>query len=142
MANSNTFHASWSPRLLSILRIVTALLYMEHGAQKLLGYPPSQQGGTVPLLSLFGISGILELVGGLFILLGLFTRPVAFILAGEMAVAYFMAHAPQGFWPVLNRGELAVLYCFVFLFLAVAGGGEWSLDRMLRRDDVSHIRTA
>ena len=90
-------------------------------------------GGTVPLLSLIGISGALELVGGLLVLTGLFTRPAAFILSGELAVAYFMAHAPQGFWPLLNKGELAALYSFVFLYLAVAGGGAWSLDGLLRR---------
>jgi putative oxidoreductase len=126
--------AKWEPRLLSILRIVTGFLFMAHGAQKLFGFPgPMQGGGRPSLLSLVGIGGILECFGGLLILLGLFTRPVAFILSGMMAVAYFMAHAPGGFWPLLNRGELAVLYCFVFLYLAVAGGGEWSLDRQLRR---------
>jgi putative oxidoreductase len=107
---------------------------MQHGAQKLFGVPPGQQPGTVRVLSLMGLAAILELFGGLLIALGLFTRPVAFILAGEMAVAYFMAHAPQGFWPLLNRGELAALYCFVFLYLAVAGGGPWSVDRLWRRD--------
>jgi putative oxidoreductase len=126
--------AKWEPRLLSLLRIVTGFLFMAHGAQKLLGFPgPLPGGGRPPVLSLIGVSGILELFGGLLILLGLFTRPVAFILSGMMAVAYFMAHAPGGFWPLLNRGELAVLYCFVFLYLALAGGGEWSLDRQLRR---------
>jgi putative oxidoreductase len=120
--------------VLSILRIMTGFLFFEHGAQKLFGFPaPMPGGGGPPILSLFGIGSILEFFGGLLILLGLFTRPVAFILAGEMAVAYFMAHAPGGFWPLLNKGELAVLYCFVFLYLFVAGGGEWSLDRLLRR---------
>jgi putative oxidoreductase len=119
--------------VLSILRMVTAFLFMAHGAQKLFGFPAPMPGGRLPLMSLIGFSGILEFFGGLLILLGLFTRPVAFILSGMMAVAYFMAHAPGGFWPLLNKGELAVLYCFVFLYLAVAGGGEWSLDRMLRR---------
>lgn len=142
MADLHSFYSTWSPRLLSILWIVTALLFMEHGGQKLFGFPPSQQGGTVPLLSLFGVAGVLELFGGLLILLGLFTRPVAFILAGEMAVAYFMAHAPQGFWPVLNRGELAVLYCFVFLYLAVAGGGLWSVDHLWRGGQASHSPSA
>jgi putative oxidoreductase len=84
-----------------------------------------------------GVSGILELFGGLLLLLGLFTQPVAFILSGEMAVAYFMVHAPRGFWPLLNRGELAVLYCFVFLYLAAAGGGLWSVDHLWRRSDTS-----
>lgn len=119
---------TWSPRLLSVLRIVTALLFIPHGTQKLFGFPGAQQAVS-PLLSLMGIAGILECVGGVLLLLGLFTRPTAFVLAGEMAVAYFMAHTPRGFWPILNRGELAALYCFVFLYLAVAGGGAWSLGR-------------
>ena len=133
MANVNVIFMSWAPRLLSILRIITGFLFAAHGAQKLLGFPAPMQGGTVPLMSLVGVGGILELVGGLLILVGLFTRPVAFILAGEMAVAYFMMHAPGGFWPLLNKGELAVLFCFVFLYLAAAGGGPWSLDSALRR---------
>src|SRR5436853_2676074 len=118
----------WAPRLLSVLRIVTAFLFMAHGAQKLLGFPAPMTSPPA-LFSLIGLSGALELVGGLLLLGGLFTRPVAFILSGEMAVGYFMAHAGQGFWPLLNRGELAALYCFVFLYLAAAGGGPWSLDR-------------
>jgi len=127
MSDLNSMAASWAPRMLSVLRIVTALLFMQHGSQKLFGLPAGQ-GGTVSLMSLMGVAGILELVGGLLLLLGLFTRPVAFILAGEMAVAYFMVHAPQGFWPLLNQGELAALYCFVFLYLCTAGGGSWSVD--------------
>lgn len=119
---------SWSARLLSVLRIVAALLFMAHGTQKLFGWPASEPQKTVELMSLFGVAGVLETFGGLLLLLGLFTRPVAFLLAGEMAVAYFMVHAPQGFWPILNRGELAALYCFLFLYLAAAGGGLWSLD--------------
>jgi putative oxidoreductase len=126
---------------LSVLRIIAAFLIMQHGAQKIFGMfvPPPAPGaaaqGAPPLMSLMGVAGILEFFGGLLLLLGFFTRPVAFILSGLMAVAYFMAHAPQGFWPILNKGELAVLYSFVFLYLATAGGGEWSLDRLLRRDD-------
>jgi putative oxidoreductase len=118
---------------LSVLRIITAFLFIAHGAQKLFGFlaPPGMP--SPPLLSVLGIGGILEFFGGLLLLIGLFTRPVAFILSGMMAVAYFMAHAPGGFWPLQNKGELAVLYCFVFLFLSVAGGGEWSVDRLLRR---------
>ena len=136
MANTDSFFAVWSPRLLSVLRIVAALLMMQHGAQKLFGFPAGAQGGpTPPLMSMMGFVGILEFFGALLLLLGLFTRPIAFILSGLMAVAYFMAHAPQGFWPVLNRGELAVLYCFVFLYLAVAGGGSWSIDYCWRRRD-------
>lgn len=138
MVNQNSFIAQWTPRLLSVLRIVVALLIIEHGTQKLFNFPPGPQPGMfpVPVSSLFGIAAILETVGGLFILLGLFTRPVAFILAGEMAVAYFTQHAPKGFWPIMsggNGGELAVLFCFVFLYLAAAGGGPWSIDRQLRR---------
>jgi putative oxidoreductase len=123
----------WEPRLLSLLRIVAAFLFMQHGGQKLFGIPAGQQSAHIQLLSIFGIAGILEFFGGLFLLLGLFTRPVAFILAGEMAVAYFRAHAPQGFWPLLNRGELAVVYCFLWLYIAMAGGGPWSLDALRRR---------
>jgi putative oxidoreductase len=133
MADLNSTYAQWTPRLLSILRIVTGFLFAAHGAQKLLGYPAPMPGGTAPLASMIGFAGILELVGGLLIMLGLFTRPVAFILSGMMAVAYFMAHASGGFWPLLNKGELAVLYCFIFLFLAAAGGGAWSIDRLWRR---------
>lgn len=133
MSRSSAFAAGWGARALSLLRIVAAFLFMAHGAQKLFGFPAAGKGGTVPLLTLYGAAGVLELFGGFLILLGLFTRPVAFILSGEMAVAYFMNHAPGGFWPLLNQGELAVLYCFVFLFLAAAGGGEWSMDKVLRR---------
>jgi putative oxidoreductase len=133
MANLNLLHTTWAPRLLSLLRIITAFLFMAHGAQKLFGFPAPLPGGGPPLMSLFGLSGILEFFGGLLILLGLFTRPVAFILAGEMAVAYFMVHAPGGFWPLLNKGEPAVLYCFIFLYLAAAGGGHWSVDCLWRR---------
>lgn len=133
MSLSSTY-AQWTPRLLSILRIITGFLFMAHGGQKLLGYPAPMPGGKAPLMTLIGVAGILESVGGFLILIGLFTRPVAFILAGFMAVAYFMAHAPGGFWPLLNKGELAVLYCFVFLYMAVAGGGAWSVDRLWRRN--------
>ncbi|HEX5732036.1 MAG TPA: DoxX family protein [Blastocatellia bacterium] len=138
MADLSSFYSRWTPRLLSVLRIITAFLFMQHGAQKLFGFLATEQGATPPLFSLVGIAGLLEFFGGIFILLGLFTRPVAFILSGMMAVAYFMGHAPQGFWPLQNKGELAVLYCFVFLFLAVAGGGAWSIDRLLRRSSPSH----
>jgi putative oxidoreductase len=125
--------ASWSARLLSVLRIVAAFLFMAHGTQKLFGWPATEPRQTVELMSLFGLAGVLETFGGLLLLLGLFTRPVAFLLAGEMAVAYFMAHAPQGFWPLLNRGEAPVLYCFLFLYLAAAGAGTWSLDAVRAR---------
>ena len=117
----------WAPRVLSILRIMTALLFMQHGTQKLFGFPPSEHPGP-DLLSLLGFQGLVELLGGILILIGLFTRPVAFVLCGDMAVAYFMAHATKSFFPALNGGDAAVLYCFVFFYLAVAGGGSWSLD--------------
>ncbi len=139
MSNLNSIHANWSPRLLSVLRIVTAFLFIAHGAQKLFGFlaPPGAPGP--PMLSEIWIGGVLEFFGGLLLLLGLFTRPVAFILSGMMAVAYFQMHAPGGFWPLQNKGEMAVLYCFVFLYLALAGGGEWSVDRLLRRDEPSRV---
>jgi len=131
MSDVSAFWSKWSPVLLSVLRIVTGFLFMQHGGMKLLGFPGAGDH-KVELMSLMGFAGCLELIGGGFILIGLFTRPVAFILAGEMAFAYFMAHAPQGFWPVLNQGESAVLFCFVFLYLSAAGGGPWSLDRAMR----------
>jgi putative oxidoreductase len=124
--------ASWTSRMLSVLRIVTGLLFLEHGTQKLLGFPASPNPGPA-LFSLLGVQGILELAGGFLILIGFFTRPVAFILAGDMAVAYFMAHAPRGFFPTLNGGQLAILYCFVFLYLVFAGAGTWSVDEQLAR---------
>lgn len=118
-----------------LLRVVTGLMFLCHGAQKLLGAfgGMGDGGGTVPLASLMGVSGVLELVGGSLILLGLFTRPVAFVLAGEMAVAYFQVHFPHAFWPIENHGELAVLYCFVFLFLATHGAGSYSIDAELSK---------
>ena len=119
------------PVLLSVLRIVTGFLFIEHGTQKWLLFPGGTTRATVENLG--GIAGIFELVGGTLIIVGLFTRPVAFVLSGVMAFAYFIAHAPQGFWPILNKGELAVLYCFVFLYLAAAGAGPLSLDRIMRR---------
>jgi putative oxidoreductase len=119
--------ADWSPRLLGVLRIVTALLFMEHGAQKLLGFPPTEHGSP-ELFSLLGVAGILELVGGFFILIGLFTRPIAFVLAGEMAFAYWMAHAPKSIYPALNGGDAAILYCFIFLYLVSAGPGAFSVE--------------
>jgi putative oxidoreductase len=133
--NTGSFFVNWTPRLLSVLRIIAGFLFMAHGAQKLFGFLAPPGAPTPPLMSQIGIGGALEFFGGLLLILGLFTRPVAFILSGMMAVAYFQMHAPGGFWPLQNKGELAVLYCFLFLFFAVAGGGEWSLDRLLRRRD-------
>ena len=125
----------WAPRTLSVLRIAAALLFMQHGTMKLLDYPPSDQFDDMALMSLLGVAGILELFGGALLLVGLFTRPVAFILSGLMAFAYFLAHAPRDFFPILNGGELAALYCFVFLYFAFAGGGSWSLDALWRDSD-------
>jgi putative oxidoreductase len=126
---NDEFFAKWAPRMLGILRIVVALTFMEHGMQKLFGFPPSPRGGTVGLLSLAGLAGVLETFGGLALLLGAFTRPVAFVLAGEMAFAYFMSHAPRGFFPVLNGGDAAILYCFVFLYFVMAGSGAFAIDQ-------------
>ena len=121
---------------LTFLRILIGFMFLQHGAQKLfglLGGFGGQEGATAPLLSLMGFAGILEFFGGLAILLGLFTQPVAFILSGEMAVGYFMAHFPRSFWPVVNRGETAVLYCLIFLLLATTGGGSLSLDSLFKK---------
>jgi len=134
MRFDNTFYATWTPRAQALLRIVTAYLYLTHGTSKLLGVPHVANFDNLRLFSLIGFAGILELVGGVLLLIGLFTRPVAFVLCGEMAFAYFMAHGSQGYVlvPMLNRGELAVLYCFVFLFFAAAAAGAWSVDAMRR----------
>src|SRR3954447_12828296 len=126
--NVNDSLAIWAPRVLSILRIVAALIFFEHGTQKLLGFPPSDRMPEV--LSLSWTAGLFELIGGAFLVLGLFTRPVAFILAGEMAVAYWTAHAARSFFPAVNGGDSAVLYCFVFLYLVFAGSGPWSVDAL------------
>jgi putative oxidoreductase len=120
---------SWTGALQSALRIVTGLLFLQHGLTKLFRFPLTDYfKDGVELFSLMGAAGLLELVGGILIILGLFTRLTAFVLAGFMAVAYFMAHAPQGFFPILNQGELAIMYCFVFLYFAAAGGGSYSVD--------------
>ncbi|HXJ81722.1 MAG TPA: DoxX family protein [Candidatus Methylomirabilis sp.] len=123
--------ANWEPYLRSVLRIVVAFLFIAHGTQKLLGFPGSRT--PVVLASLLGVASLLETFGGALIFLGLLTRPIAFLLSGEMAVAYFVGHAPNGFWPLVNRGEPAVLFCFVFLYLAAAGPGPWSLDALAGR---------
>ena len=121
--------AEWEPRVLSILRIVVGLLFMEHGLAKLFAFPIA--AGHPAMFQLLWFAGVLEMFGGLFIALGLFTRPVAFILSGEMAVAYFMAHLPKSFFPLVNGGDAAILYCFIFLYLFIVGGGCWSLDRLI-----------
>ena len=122
----------WAPRLLAVLRAISALLFLEHGLVKVLGFPPGAAPGQQALLSFFGIAGLIETAGGILLLIGLFTRPVAFLLAGEMAVGYFTVHAPQGFYPAVNGGDAAILFCFVFLYLSVAGPGAWSVDQMRR----------
>jgi putative oxidoreductase len=118
----------FQPHVLALLRVATALMFMQHGSAKLFGAPHVAMFDGLKLFSLLGVGGVMELVGGLLILVGLFTRPVAFVLSGEMAVAYFGFHAAESFWPMINKGELAALYCFVFLFLAVAGPGRFALD--------------
>jgi putative oxidoreductase len=134
MTDKDIFFSRWTPRILSVLRIVSAFLFMAHGSQKLFNIPPGQRM-QFELFSMTGIAGILEFFGGLLLLLGLFTRPMAFLLSGLMAAAYFIAHAPQGFLPLLNRGELAALYCFLFFYIFFAGGGEWSIDSWWRGRD-------
>jgi putative oxidoreductase len=124
-----TFLAPWTAQLLSVLRIMSGLLLLQHGTTKFLNFPPGPMNDA-SVLTMGGFAGMLELIGGLLLVIGLFTRPVAFILSGMTAVAYFYAHAPKGFFPILNGGELAVLYCFVLLFLAAAGGGAWSVDQL------------
>jgi len=133
MQPSNAFIATWTPRALGILRIVAGYLFIAHGSAKLFGAPHVAMFDGLQVMSLMGVAGILELVGGALLILGLFTRPTAFILSGQMAVAYFMAHASQGnaLLPILNGGELAVLYTFLFLFLAFAGSGAFALDNAI-----------
>jgi putative oxidoreductase len=134
--NQNVGYLQMAPWMLSILRIVAAFLFMAHGGQKLFNFPPSAHPmAHLPPLML--AAGVLEFFGGLLLLTGIFTRVVAFVLAGEMAVAFFTQHLPRGFWPILNMGELAVIYCFVFLYLAAAGGGPWSVEQLWRRNRAS-----
>lgn len=129
---------SWAPYFQSILRVIAAFLFIPHGTAKLFAYPMAllPNGGTIPLASQLGVAGILETFGGLCLLLGLFTRPVAFLLAGEMAVAYFTSHAPRGFWPLVNQGEIAVFFAFVWIYFSAAGPGPWSIDALRHRDAV------
>ncbi|MDQ2861109.1 MAG: DoxX family protein [Pseudomonadota bacterium] len=124
---------AWAPRVLSLLRIVAALLFVEHGTMKLFHFPAAMPGEAGPLPPIALVAALLETVGGAVLALGLFTRPVAFILAGEMAVAYFMVHFPKSPWPGVNEGGEAILYCWVFFYLVFAGAGAWSLDAALRR---------
>lgn len=126
--------SAWAPHLLSALRMVAALMFIQSGTMKLFGWPMAMPDGATPaLLSQMGIGALLEVVGGALLLVGLFTRPVAFILSGEMAVAYFQFHAPSGFWPIVNQGQPAVLYCFIWLYVSAAGAGPWSLDALRKR---------
>jgi putative oxidoreductase len=134
MSDLNGFYANWTPRLLSVMRIVVGFLFLWHGTQKLFGFPAPPPGTMPdPMPAIIWAAGALEFFGGILIMVGLLTRPVAFLLSGLMAVAYFMAHAPQGFLPLQNGGELAALYSFVFLFMAAAGGGVWSLDALFSK---------
>jgi putative oxidoreductase len=124
---------AWSPQVLSVLRVVTALLFMEHGLMKLVHFPVPQPGLPDPLPPILLVAGVLETVGGALIALGLFARPAAFILSGEMAVAYLMVHMPKSFWPGVNEGDAAILFCFVFFYLVFAGPGPWSVDAVVAR---------
>jgi putative oxidoreductase len=125
--------AAWAPRALSVLRIITGLMIIEHGMGKLLGWPVVPAYAGIKLFSLLGLAGTIELVGGALLILGLFTQPAAFILSGEMAVAYFMVHAPRSFFPLINGGSLAIIYCFACLYLSTAGGGPWSVDATMKK---------
>lgn len=133
VANHPTLTA-WAPRMLSVLRIMAGLLFLAHGTQKILGFPPMAGGAALPdALTLSWVAGVLELGLGALITLGLLTRPAAFVASGEMAAAYFIGHAPRNVFPVLNGGDAAILYCFLFLYLSVAGAGPWSLDALRGR---------
>jgi len=125
--------STWAPRLLSVLRITAAFTFLQHGSAKLLGFPQVEMFANLQMASIYGVAGILELVGGILLLIGLFTRPVAFVLSGLMAAAYFMAHSDPFFSPMLNGGEAAYLFCFVFLYIAAAGPGAWSVDAVRRK---------
>ncbi|MFL6546750.1 MAG: DoxX family protein [Candidatus Udaeobacter sp.] len=131
MDTIKTYLIAWAPYVLSIFRIVAGFMFMQHGMQKLFGYPSAPPHGKPPLASLYGLAGTLEFFGGILIMIGLFTRPVAFLLSGQMASAYFTVHAPQNFWPTENQGESAILFCFIFLLLLFVGPGPWSLDALL-----------
>lgn len=131
MGDTRMTPKGWSPEMLSVLRIVAGLLFVQHGSAKLLHAPVQTMFAHLQLLSLLGVQGVIELVGGGLLTVGLFSRPVAFILCGDMAVAFFIAHFPKGWLPILNGGDLAVLFCFTFLYLWAAGPGPWSLDALL-----------
>ena len=137
MLPTDPLATTWAPRALALLRIVAALLFMSHGMQKLFGFPVPPSFGLPHAFSLLWCAAVIETVGGILLVLGLFARPVAFILSGEMAVAYWMAHAPRSFFPMVNGGEAAILYCFIFLTFAAFGAGAWSLDRARTRSTPS-----
>ena len=124
---------TWTPHILSLLRAISGLIFLEHGTQKWLNFPPGGGGGMPELFSMLGASGAIELVGGALVAAGLFARPAAFICSGMMAVGYFMVHAPQSFYPIQNGGDAAILYCFVFFYIFFAGPGPWSVDAIVRK---------
>lgn len=125
--------AAWKPQALSVFRIIAGLMIIQHGMAKLIGFPAVPMFAKLQPMSLLGAAGFIELIGGALLILGLWTQPVAFILSGEMAVAYFMSHAPKGFFPLINGGTLAITYCFAFLYLATAGAGPWSVDATMKK---------
>jgi putative oxidoreductase len=126
--------AAWTPRALSVFRIITGLMIIEHGMAKIIGWPVVPTFANLQPFSLIGAAGFIELIGGALLILGLFTQPAAFILSGEMAVAYFMVHAPKSFYPLVNGGTLAIMYCFACLYLSTAGAGPWSVDAAMKRN--------
>jgi putative oxidoreductase len=126
--------AAWAPRALSVLRIISGLMIIQHGMGKIFHFPALPAYANVQPLSLLGAAGFIELIGGALLILGLFTQPAAFILSGEMAVGYFMVHAPKSFYPLINGGTLAIMYCFTFLYLSTAGAGPWSIDAAMKRN--------
>jgi putative oxidoreductase len=129
----NQMITAWTPRILSVLRIITGLVIIQHGMSKIIGFPAVPALANVRPLSLVGAAGFIELIGGALLILGLWTRPVAFLVSGEMAFVYFIGHAPRGFYPLLNGGAVAIAYCFTCLYLATAGAGPWSVDAAMRR---------
>jgi putative oxidoreductase len=130
----NEKFAAWAPRALSVFRIITGLMIIEHGMAKIIGWPVVPAFANLQPFSLIGAAGFIELIGGALLILGLFTQPAAFILSGEMAVAYFMVHAPKSFYPLVNGGTLAIMYCFACLYLSTAGAGPWSVDAAMKRN--------
>jgi putative oxidoreductase len=141
MSGRETTLQGWAPEVRSVLRIVAALLFVQHGSAKLLHVPYQPMFAHLQLMSLLGIQGVLELVGGGLLTIGLFSRPIAFLLSGDMAVAFFIAHFPRSWLPLLNGGDLAVLFCFTFFYLFVAGPGPWSVDALLRNRSATQVRS-